>query len=440
MKKLLLILLCLPMIGFAQGWEKRLGGIYNEFAQSVQQTTDGGYIITGCSYKANSGTADADVFLLKTNGNGDSLWNQTFGGTSSDYGLSVQQTTDGGYIITGNTYSLGNSSQAYLIKTDGNGIEQWSKNFGGTDADWGISVQQTTDGGYIIAGRANYTINPATLFETGDVYLIKTDGNGNQQWTKNFGGINQDGGRSVQQTTDGGYIITGFTTPFLNGLTDVYLIKTDGNGIEQWTKTFGGTSDDDSRSVQQTTDGGYIITGWTESFGNGAIDVYLIKTDGNGIEQWTKTFGGVKEERGFSVQQTTDGGYIITGWTGEIDQGQTNVYLIKTDQNGDSLWTKTFGYEPEDDIGFSVQQTTDGGYIITGFSYNNSTFFTNYDVYLIKTDGNGNATSTFNIPINPNRKLQKTVDMLGKETKPKTNIPFIEIYDDGTVEKRIVIE
>ena len=425
------------MIGFGQGWEKTYGGGNTDYGYSVQQTTDGGYIITGTGLFGN---IDDDIYLIKTNSIGDSLWAKTFGGTNIDIGYSVHQTTDGGYIITGiknwNLLSPSlDSSNVWLIKTDGNGNEQWTKTFGGTNHDEGRSVQQTTDGGYIICGRT------ASFGNGSDVYLIKTDGNGIQQWYQTFSGTSDDLGYSVQQTTDGGYIICGSTWSSSVGW-DVWLIKTDVSGNQQWNQINGGTNDDVGESIKQTTDGGYIICGSTYSFSNpvGYIirsDIYLIKTDSQGDSLWTRTFGGNGHDFGHSVQQTTDDGYIICGSTSSFGN-VFDVYLIKTDINWVEQWNQTFGGNG-DNFGFSVQQTTDDGFIITG-SYQNS-LGTERKVYLIKTDSQGNITSTFNIPIpSSTRKLEKVIDILGKQTKPKTNTPFIEIYDDGTVEKKIIIE
>jgi len=308
-------------------------------------------------------------------------WSKTFGGTSDDYGNSVQQTSDGGYIIAGRTESFGAGRwDVYLIKTDEDGNEVWSKTFGGSDYEWGISVQQTSDGGYIITG---YTDS----FGAGedDVYLIKTDKNGNEVWSKTFGGSDDDVGGSVQQTSDGGYIIAGYTYSFGAGPSNIYLIKTDENGNEVWSKTFGGSGGDSGNSVQQTSDGGYFIAGVTSG------GVYLIKIDENGNEVWSKTFGGTDDDVGGSVQQTTDGGYIIVGWTRSFGVGSDDVYLIKTDSNGNEEWSETFGGSG-DDYCNSVQQTTDGGYIIAGDT--NSYGAGGWDVWLIKVGGESTLAPT----------------------------------------------
>ena len=307
---------------------KIFGGTEWDFAYSVQQTSDGGYIVSGSTESLGAG--NDDVYLIKTDSSGNTLWAKTFGGTGSESGQSVQQTSDGGYIIAGKTASLGSGNEdIYLIKTDSSGDTLWTKTFGETSLDEGFSVQQTSDGGYIIVGNAG-----EYLLES-YVYLIKTDDSGDTLWTKTYGGTSLDGGNSVQQTNDGGYIIAGWTRSFGAGDMDVYLIKTDESGDTLWTKTFGGQSSDQGQSVKQTSDGGYIIVGWTGSFGAGDSDVYLIKTDGSGDTLWTKTFGGTDLDWGYSVQQTNDGGYIVAGRTRSFGAGDMDVYLIKTDANGD---------------------------------------------------------------------------------------------------------
>jgi hypothetical protein len=422
-----------------QGWEQTYGGSDEERGFSVQQTSDGGYITAG---KTDSfGNGSFDVYLIKTDGSGVEQWSQTYGGTGDDVGASVQQTSDGGYIIAGWTYSFGNgSSDVYLIKTDGNGVEQWSQTYGGTNPDGGKSVQQTSDGGYIICG---YTGSFGVSY---DAYLIKTDGNGVEQWSQTFDGSGSfDSFSSVQQTTDGGYIMCGYTDNYIDYYyndDDVYLIKTDGNGVEQWNQTYGsGYYYEAGYSVDQTTDGGYIIVGTLESPYIGTLpagQIILIKTDSNGDEQWYQYYGISGYEYGKSVKQTTDGGYIMCGHRGSFfADNSEDVYLIKTDGNGVEQWSQTYG-ETDTDMGFSVQQTTDGGYIIGGTSWSNET---GYDVYLIKTDSEGTLSSSFTISTpSSNRKLDKVIDALGREVNHTTNQILFHLYDDGSVEKKFVVE
>ena len=438
MKYLIIILIITPTFLFSQTWEKTYDNGRGDQGHSVEQTNDGGYIVTGSTIIwSDSMGFHFQVYIIKTDNNGDTLWTKIYGGEDWDWGNSIQQTTDGGFIITGATYSLQTQTgDVYLIKTDENGDSLWTRTYGGVYVDVGRSVKQTTDDGFIITG---YTRSSGT--GSSEVYLIKTDSNGDTLWTKTFGGEEDDKGWSVQQTNDGGYIITGYTLSFgVSYYYDVYLIKTDSNGDSLWTKVFNGGSSDMGYSVEQTTDGGYIISGVTWSSGYGNDDVYLIKTDCNGDTLWTKTFGGVAHESGLtSVQQTIDGGYIVTGTTTSFGNGNEDVFLIKTDSDGNTLWTRTFG-GTGDDCGISVQQTTDGGYIITGYTWSFGTYYD--DVYLIKTDENGIVTSTIEIPIpNSNRKLIKTIDILGKEiTTPNKNQSYIEIYDNGTTKKKIVIK
>jgi len=309
---------------------------------------------------------------------------RTYGGPNSDAGSEVRQTTDGGYIVAGSTSSFGaGSSDFYLIKSDTNGDTMWTRTFGGRLYDQGGSVVPTTDGGYIITGVAD-SLGAGDY----DVYLIKTDADGDTLWTRTYGGDTCDWGMSVRQTDDSGYIITGSTWSYGAGLYDLYLVRLSVSGDTLWTRTYGGAGGDEGYSVQQTSDGGFIIAGNTWSYGAGSADVYLVMTDAFGDTSWTRTYGGAEWDEGCSVQPTSDGGYIVTGTTNSFGAGGSDVYLIKTDSSGDTLWTKTFG-GADNDRGSSVQQTTDSGYIIAG--YTSSFGAGESDVYLIKTDSMGNV-------------------------------------------------
>ncbi len=354
-------------------WTKTFGGVQADDGYCVQQTTDGGFIITGLTYSA-SGGSDPDVYLIKTNDAGDTLWTKTYGTKNKvDEGRYVQQTSDGGFIVTGSVFAQGKGLQVWLIKTDANGDSLWSKEFGGQNNEMGYCVQQTSDGGYILTGELQASGNLT------DLWLIKTDGNGNYLWSKNYGGTGYDKGYSVEQTTDGGYIVTGYTASFGAGYNDVWLLKTDAAGDTLWTRTYGGFDNDYGYCVQQTTDGGYFITGTSHSFSAGT-GVYLVKTDAAGDTLWTKSFSG---SRGYSGRQTSDGGYIVTGWAEPLGPANSNIWLIRTNPSGDTLWTKVFGAD-EYEQGRSVQQTSDGGYVLCGFT--DSYGAGGYDIWLIRVD------------------------------------------------------
>jgi len=362
-----------------QRWERTFGGAVQDYGYDVRQTSDGGYVVAGMTNSFGAGSYD--VYLIKTNASGDTLWTRTYGGADYDYALSIQLSSDTGYIISGGTYSFGGGGDdVYLLKTNASGDTLWTRTYGGASHDYGSSVRQTSDGGYIIAG---------TTFSygsgSGDVYLLKTNATGDTLWTRTYGGTNEENGISVQQTSDSGYVIAGFTCSFGAGSYDAYLIKTNASGDTLWTKTYGGTGLDVGYSVQQTTDGGFIIAGSTNSFGNGD-QVYLIKTNASGDTLWTKTYGGTSLDYGQSVQQTSGGGYIIAGATWSSgDSSQT--YLIKTNASGDTLWTRTYG-GANPDLARSVYQTSDGGYIVAGQT---RSFGDSDQVYLIKTDANGSS-------------------------------------------------
>lgn len=367
---------------------------------SVQQTSDSGYIVVG----RTSNAAPTDIYLVKTDIYGDTLWTKTFGGVYSDAGYSIRQTNDNGYIIAGKLGEpdtvMEGLADVFIIKTDEAGDTLWTSAWGGGTGDYGYSVQQIPDGGYIVAGVLNTSINGANPL----AFLTRLSPTGFTMWSKTY--VSLSVAYSVQQTIDTGYIFTGainFTGIIEPTYTpEIYLVKTNSFGDIIWSKTInGGLPYGTGYSVIQTSDSNFIITGQTQSFVD--TDLFICKVDLNGNVIWSKSYGGSSYDWGRSVYQCFDGGYIVIGTTFSFGAGSNDIWLLRTDENGDTLWTKTFGSTSIDE-GYCVKQCTDGGFILTGLIQLEPLNPTN-TFFLIKTDSLGNIDTTIsNINTTPQKK------------------------------------
>ncbi len=367
-------------------WEKTFGGIGRDFAFSMQITSDNGFILAGETRTGYLLTGDA--YLIKTDSNGNKIFEKKFGQEGEEVeevGSSVIQTSNNEYVIVGLKESLPEGitqRDIYLLKTDSNGNKIFEKTYGSTQNDMGMEIAQVTDGGYIITGQ---TLQPNSFNR--DVYLLKVDSNGNKLWEKTFGGSGEDLGVSIQQTTDRGYIIVGNTDSFGAGSTDFYLIKTDSNGNKLWEKTYGGELYDAPSKVYQVSDGGYIMFG---IIGGTNPDFYLIKTDSQGNKQWEKVYGTLDEpETGVSLDITSDGGYIMTGFR-RLFANREDIYIVKADSNGEKEWEKTID-GGRADLAYSIHETSDRGYIIAG--HTRSKGAGQEDAYLVKLKGTAEQDS-----------------------------------------------
>jgi hypothetical protein len=256
-------------------------------------------------------------------------WIATYGGEYEEQVHSIQQTSDGGYIVAGRTDSFGEGqTDMWVLKLDASGNVSWQKTYGGTSSDFASTIQQTSDGGYIVAGNT-YSYSD----KEGDIWVLKLDASGNVSWQKTYGGTSSDFARTIQQTSDGGYIVAGETWSFGAGSCDAWVLKLDSAGAITWQKTYGGAGVDQPSSIQQTSDGGYIVAGWTDSFGDIFFDnIWILKLDESGNVSWQKTYrqSGSESERADSIQQTSDGGYIVSGYAIYGD-----AKILKLDSNGD---------------------------------------------------------------------------------------------------------
>ncbi|MFC1851904.1 hypothetical protein ACFL27_17060 [candidate division CSSED10-310 bacterium] len=290
----------------------------------------------------------------------------------------VLQTEDGGYIVCGSSGSYYTKVELFLLKTDQSGNEEWLKYYEKGVETYGKSIQHTSDGGYIICGFVG-----DFFYSPSDILLLKTDSNGNEIWSRTYDEDDQDLSYSVQQTNDGGYIICGSTE---NGRSDIYLLRTDAVGNKMWSRTYSGEGFDEGRSVQLTSDGAFIMCGWLEDKSGHQSNIFLLKIDDGGNELWSREYAPADHNQGYSVQQTADGGYIICGNSRFNDD---DIFLMKSDNAGNEQWIRYFGGK-DNDYGFYVQQTHDGGYIMCG-SGDRRGWLDTEKLILIKTDVWGNV-------------------------------------------------
>lgn len=407
-------------------WQKALGGSSWEQARSVQQTSDEGYIIAGQSSStdgdvtANHG--DADFWIVKLNNSGVIQWQKSLGGSLYDAANSIRQTSDGGYIIAGESSSSNGDttvnhglSDYWIVKLDSSGNLQWQKSLGGSKEDIAQSVQQTLDGGYIIAGTSFSTDGDVTgNHGYSDYWIVKLDSSGSMQWQKSLGGSSYDRANSVQQTSDGGYIVAGGAASTNGNVTgnhgneDFWILKLDPSGNIQWEKSLIGNLADAAESIQETTDGGYIVAGGSNSVSSeipvtfGVSNYRVAKLDSEGNMLWQRYFGGSGNDYAYSTQQTSDGGYIVAGEYASIDgnitgnHGLADYGIIKLDSEGNMQWQKALGGISFDSV-YSIQQTNDGGYILAGATDSTDGDVTgshgNGDAWIVKLNGDQLSTA-----------------------------------------------
>jgi hypothetical protein len=363
-------------------FELTYGGTDKEYGYDLLQTTDGGYLLAGLSYGFGSGSSD--FYLVRTDEAGAVTWTETYGGIGAEFPTRIKATSDGGFVLAGTTTSSGaGSNDGYVVKINEVGSAQWIKTYGGGSTEVIYDIEETSDQGFVMIAKTQSFGN-----FSGEVYLIKTNSVGDTTFTKRYGGSSLNWGLSVEQTSDNGYIISGKTQSFGAGLHDAYVIRTNAVGDTLWTKTFGGSAYDIGNEILVTNDGGFIMAG---TYNAGDVDgltgdIMLIKMSANGILEWQQTYGGSGGEFANKLILTSDGGYFIVGATTSYGAGSYDLYAIKTNSVGDTLWTSTYGGSGVE-VGYSAVQTMDGGYAMVGRT--NSMGNGQDDIYLIKTHANG---------------------------------------------------
>lgn len=436
-------------------WQKSFGSTGYDHIAAMQVTSDGGYIAVGFV-----ATGNTDCWIIKYNDQGSIVWTQTIGGSEFDAAYAVQQTFDGGYIVAGTTrsdfpdYHSGNhTNDVFIIKLDSSGSVQWQKCYGGGGDEAASSIKQLSDGSYIIAATTNSFDGDVWSGTRGgfDYWIFRINSQGVLQFGITYGGSKWEQARSIQITSDGGFILFGFSesedydVSGNHGMGDFWVLKLNQDYTIQWQKAFGGSGVEDGWCIQKTSDGGYILAGTTNSndgdvHGNhGTSDIWIIKLTSNGSAQWKKCFGGADLDEAKSIQQTTDGGYIVAGTSYSTDSlvlgnhGKSDFWILGLTSSGNIEWQKCMGGSM-DDGSWAIQQTSDGGLVVAGDTQSNDGDVTSAsglsDLWLVKLSsfvGTEEIYNTlFDLSVSPNPVSQSTkisFTLLQKE------ITFIKVYD-----------
>jgi uncharacterized repeat protein (TIGR02543 family)/uncharacterized delta-60 repeat protein len=360
-KKVLIFLVFLFFVSFYLGaqWAKTYGTRTDEDMGCIQQTTDGGYIVSGTTYYFGYG----DFLILKLSSSGEIEWQKVYGGSGSDYFPRIQQTSDGGYVVAGYSYSFGTGyydSDFLILKLSSSGEIEWQKVYGGSGSEVGPKIHQTSDGGYIVTG---YTESFGA--GEGDIWILKLDSSGEIEWQKVYGGNRRDSVREIQQTSDGGYIVAGATLSFGDGTNNVWVLKLSSSGEIEWQKVYGGRSRIiyGSGGIQETSDGGYIVGG--ETFRVGDPNFLILKLSSSGEIEWQKEYGGSGSDWIQEIQQASNGGYVVAGYSYSFGAGNTDAWILKLNSTGIIEWQKAYGGTSTDSV-YSIQQRSNGGYILMG--------------------------------------------------------------------------
>ncbi len=354
-----------------------IGGIGNDMAYYLTESPDGGLVAVGRT--SSFGVGSWDVYAVKVDQLGNLVWTRTVGSGNIDYGSKIITTYDGGFAIGGMSF-LGDE-YLYVIKLDASGNHIWSRHAGTGTEEVGYCIAETSDSGLIAAGYKRLGTAGGN-----DIYIVKYDSAGNLQWLRTVGGFSHERAYGITTGPNNSAVLTGYTWSAGQGATDVIIVKLDGSGNVVWSKTVGGSGGDVANDITMTSDSGYVIVGYTTSFGAGGNDVYVVKIDSSGNLQWTKVIGGSGDDVGYSIRQTRDGGYIIGGYTNSFGAGNYDMYAIKLDNQGNLQWTRTIGGNG-DDRAYGVVELSRGGYGLAG--YTSSFGSGGVDMYLVTLNSSG---------------------------------------------------